>query len=107
MFGVGTEPVVLGAEANVQQAAGASGHVTSMYCDVATAPGAGNGWDFILRLNAAGVGNPCNIADLATSCNVTGLSVAFSAGDLLDIGVLVSSATPAASAASCGVGVGP
>jgi len=75
-----------------------------MYCAVTTAPGGTNHWVFDFQIN--GVNQFfCEIFGAATTCNLTGDSTAFSAGDLLDIESFPTA--PASAAASCGVGVGP
>ena len=109
-FGVGTAPTT---EPSAQQVVASSGHFTSIYCAVSAPPGLLNSWAFQLRdnnlsgANASGV--TCTISDPSQSCTpVTGLNVAFSAGDLIDIQVTPGGVLgPSPAAASCSVGVGP
>jgi hypothetical protein len=105
-FGVGTG-TNLTTESDAQQVLAGSGHFTSIYCAVSTAPGTGASWAFQLADNAVAVsGVTCSINDSNQSCNVTGLNVPFSAGHLVDVQVSPAS-SPSSAAASCSVGVAP
>jgi hypothetical protein len=86
----------------VQQVVAETGHFTAMYCYAANAPTVNT--TFTLRNNGADTTVTCTIAAGAHTGSTTSLSVAFNAGDLLDI------STPAngnGGKASFAVAVGP
>jgi hypothetical protein len=89
-------------EINAQQSTASAGHITGMYCHVTLAPPA-PGTTLQLRDNGANVAGA--IVTTSTASSVTGLSVAYRAGDLLD--VAVSGTLIAMETASCSVSVGP
>ena len=93
-------------EAHTQQVVAVSGHLTAMYCSVAAPPGNSVGVTFTLRKNGANTALTCTITNAATQGSTTGASVAFSAGDLLDI-ALPNSIASANKAASFAVLIGP
>ncbi len=85
-----------------QQIVAASGHFTALYCYAANVPTVST--TFTLRDNASDTSVTCTIAAGAHTGSTTGLSVPFSAGDLLDV------STPAngnGGKASFAVTVGP
>jgi hypothetical protein len=93
-IGVGTTPTA--SEGAIMQVVPSSGNVTSFYCYVGTAPthktGDPNTSDTCtLRKNGSNVAT-CTVNDGNTQCSpVTGLSVAFSASDLMDVQVTTGS----------------
>jgi hypothetical protein len=95
-----------GTEASFQQVVGA-GHFTSLHCTVATAPSGTGSWALQLRDNTASVsGVACTISSGTKSCSASGLSIAFSAGDLIDIRATRTSGA-SSTATSCAIEMSP
>jgi hypothetical protein len=75
------------AENRINQPAAAAGTITAVYCSTAVAPGSSTTLTFQWRDGGSNMsGVACSISgSSSTSGNTTGLSVPFSAGDLLDM----------------------
>ena len=61
-----------------------TGTATAMYCKVDVPPGIGSSLAFTFRKTAGATALTCTIADVATTCNITGQSVALAATNLVD-----------------------
>ena len=84
----------VGAESFVQ-APMPAGTATAIYFDTGgVAPGTGNSAKLTLRDNGVSTALSCTVAGSATSCNITGQSVAIAAGDLVDLLLTTSGTGP-------------
>jgi uncharacterized repeat protein (TIGR03803 family) len=90
-------------EASIEQVVALSGHVTAMQCYSQTAP-KNSSETFTLRLNGASTAGVCTIAAGASKGSVTGLNLAVTAGNLVDINV---GGPTTLSAATVAAAVGP
>jgi len=110
-IGLATAPVSLTNEKNVEQVVGAGqttgtsmGHFNSIYCEVPNQPTMNTEDVCTLRDNATDTTVTCTIATGNKTCSTTGLSVAFNAGDLLDVKVTNGNNNVPI---SCAIGVSP
>jgi hypothetical protein len=78
-------------ESNVQYPVPAAGTATQLRARVVNAPGGSRSWTFTLRKNGAATAVSCAITGAATTCTSAN-SVAFAAGDLISMHVLLSGA---------------
>jgi hypothetical protein len=70
--------------------------LTDFYVALSVAPGVGKSWDFIMVLNGSEIAaSALNISGTNTSGNVTGMSQAIAAGDVLTFKAKAANSTPA------------
>jgi hypothetical protein len=81
-------------EPPVQSPMPIGGTVSDLHVFLTPAPGTGNGWTVTVRKNSADTSVTCTVSNTDTTCEDTGNSVSFSAGDLISVGANPTGAIP-------------
>jgi hypothetical protein len=80
-------------ESNVQMVMPVAGTISNLAVNIGTSPGNGRNWTFTIRKNSSTTTVSCKIETSGKSCT-SSASVTFAAGELIDLEVDPSSASP-------------
>lgn len=92
--------------ANLDQVVPAAGTISRIFIELNNSPGSGKSYAFTLLKNGSTTALTCTVSDTGTTCNDTGNSVSFAAGDTIAL-QSVPSGTPTARTARIGLNWNP